>query len=109
MLFVLIVLLIVLINCHLQPAKILAISGGQCCTNSISQDKQRNLVTWSDGLENFNSSEWIALQKVNMFNINHVLPIVWMDEELSKILRKDTQIIYLILAPLVNPQVIITY
>lgn len=49
------------------------------------------------------------LQKVNMFNINHVLPIVWMDEELSKILRKDTQIIYLILAPLVNPQVIITY
>jgi len=44
-----------------------------------------------------------------MVKINHVLLIIWMDEELSKSLKKDAEIIYLILALLVNLQVVIIY
>lgn len=99
----------VIISCYLQPAKISTISGEQCYKNCIFQDQYWNLVTWSAGLENFNSSVWIVLQKVNMVKINHVLLIVWVDVELSESLKKDTQIIYLILALLLNLQVIIIY
>lgn len=41
-----------------------------------------------------------------MVKINHVLLIVWVDAELYKSLKKDKQIIYLILSLFVKLQVI---
>lgn len=44
-----------------------------------------------------------------MVKVSHVLLIVPVDVEMSKRLKKDVQIIYLILALLANLQVIIIY